>query len=182
MSAHRDSGYGLPVTSFPNKPARLLAVVEDLAAAMTRARSSDSVAQAFHHHLGRVLDTNSLYIAVWDAQTELFSFPLDVDAGGVIGKPDRLEGSLTDYVRRTGQPLWCDRSYHEALQARGEVKVVGKWSEVWIGVPLRAQGRVFGVTALQHYADPFAFTPGDLRTFGLLADIVAPALHGLWAP
>lgn len=167
------------IVSYPDKPARLLAVLEDMLSAATRSKRSESTVQAFHHHLGRVLDTNSLYVAIWHEDDQVYSFPLDVDLGGSISEPDRLEASVTDLVRRTGRPLWCDRAEHERLQALGEVKVVGKPSEVWIGVPLRAGGEVFGVAALQHYADPFAFGRGDLRTFALLADAVAPALHAL---
>ncbi|MCO4748229.1 MAG: GAF domain-containing protein [Proteobacteria bacterium] len=164
--------------SYPNKPARLLAVIEDLLSAASRSRSADAILQAYHHHLGRVLDTNSLYVALWNEPAQHFQFPLDVDAGGALSEPDRLEGSLTDFVRRTGRPLWCDRSEHERLQGLGQVKVVGKWSEVWVGVPLRARGAVFGVAALQHYQDPFAYTPADLRTFSLLSDAISPALAG----
>ncbi|TNE88752.1 MAG: GAF domain-containing protein [Deltaproteobacteria bacterium] len=165
--------------SYPDKPARLLAVVEDLAAAATRARSADGVLQAFHHHLGRVLDTNSLYVALWDEESGAYNFPLDVDAGGAIVEPTPLDGSLTDYVRRTGRAIWVDRPEFDLLAQSGKVRPVGKMCEVWIGVPLRARDRVFGVAALQHYTDPFAFSPADLRTFSLLGDVLAPSLHAL---
>ena len=62
---------------------------------------------------------------------------------------------LTEYVMRTGQPLLVSPAKHlQNLAEQGEVDSVGTPSVDWLGVPLKAGDKAFGVLVVQSYTNP----------------------------
>ena len=132
-----------------------------------------------HQELGTLMDMANFYVALYDPQGELYTFPYSVDPDDLAGNiaPQQLKRSLTDYVRRTGQPLLVDEELHRELMRRGEVELVGTPSPLWLGVPLKTAQGVIGVLSVQSYDDPHAFTPSDLRLLELAAPQIAAAIE-----
>ncbi|UCE65424.1 MAG: PAS domain S-box protein, partial [Candidatus Zixiibacteriota bacterium] len=127
--------------------------------------------------LGIIIDTTNFYVALYDDNNNTYSFPFcvdryDEDIDGAV----ELENSLTDYVRRTGQPLFVDEKTAAELTDGGEIKLYGKNSLLWLGAPLKIYNKVIGVVAVQSYSDPDLYSRKDLDLLTYAAGHLAMAI------
>ncbi len=105
-----------------------------------------------HQIVAGLIPAQNLYIALYDEQTDLVSFPYFVDENDASPEPHRLENSLTDYVIRSGQPLLLNREKRHQLNSENKITVSGALSYNWLGVPLKiASGKTLGMMAIQYY-------------------------------
>jgi PAS domain S-box-containing protein len=144
--------------------------------------SSESLSELFviiQHQLGKLLDTTNFYIALYDPEIGLYSFPYfkDKHDDPSIIPQSQMNRSLTDYVRRTGAPLLIDSDLRQQLKQSGEVEQVGTPSEVWLGVPLRAANDVIGVVVVQSYNNPSIYTEKDVSLMNFVSDHIATAIE-----
>jgi len=135
-----------------------------------------------HRELGRLIDTTNFYVALYSDETSMYSFPYHVDQYDCdeIGQV-ALKDSLTDYVRRTGEALMVDPQEHGDLIDRGEVILIGAQSTIWLGVPLKAAGKVIGVVAVQSYDDVAPYTAEDRELLAFVSENIAVAIERKWA-
>ncbi|MEO8586043.1 MAG: EAL domain-containing protein [Acidobacteriota bacterium] len=139
-----------------------------IAEAAEQARNLDEFYAAVHALMGTLIDARNFYIALWDEDQRLLSFPYFVDAFDPAPAPKPLGRGLTDYVIRTGKPLLASPKLFEELVNRGEVEPIGAPSLDWIGVPLKSGARIFGALVVQSYSRAIRF--GERET-GLLTDV-----------
>ena len=139
-----------------------------IAEAAERARDLDEFYAAVHALLGSLIDARNFYIALYDEDAKLLSFPYFVDEFDPTPAPKPLGRGLTDYVIRTGRPLLASPKLFEDLVSRGEVEEIGAPSLDWIGVPLKSGARIFGALVVQSYSRAIRF--GE-REIGLLTDV-----------
>jgi PAS domain S-box-containing protein len=139
--------------------------------------------EAIHYQLGRLINTTNFYVALYDEETETYSFPYMVDEYEqefTIPPPQALKKSLTDYVRRTGKAVLVDEAAHQRLEASGEVTLIGRPSPVWLGVPLRTSQKVIGVVVVQSYDDPALYSAKDLELMSFVAENIAVGIERKW--
>lgn len=133
---------------------------------------------SIHHILGGLVDTKNFYIALYDDKTNRYTFPYFVDE---YDKPDfapqKLRQSLTDYVRRTGEPLLIDKEAFKKHEKDGEIILVGTPPLIWLGVPLIASTGVIGVVTVQNYHDKNAYSNEDLDLMYFVAQNIASAIE-----
>jgi len=106
---------------------------------------------SIHQILGELMYARNCYIAVCDPARDLLSFPYFVDEFDPQPAPRPLGKGLTDYIIRTGRPLLVTPETFQHLHARGEVELMGTFSQDWIGVPLKSGDRTYGALVLQSY-------------------------------
>ena len=124
-----------------------------IAHAVTTTAGLDDLFARIHRIVGGLMEARNLYIALLDEATGSLSFPYfrdEIDAEPPEGPVPAGRG-LTGYVLRTGEPLLASPEVFDDLVARGEVAPIGAASIDWLGVPLRAGDRTFGVLAVQSY-------------------------------
>jgi PAS domain S-box-containing protein len=107
-----------------------------------------------HRIVGELIPAENFYIALYDAASDMISFPYAVDQYDPPPPPRRAGKGLTEYVLRTGQPLLADDALHNALRESGAADLIGAPSLQWLGVPLKIGDKTIGVLAVQSY------TPG----------------------
>ncbi len=139
-----------------------------VAEAADKARDLGDFYAAVHRLVGGLIDARNFYIALWDADDRLLSFPYFVDEFDPTPAPKPLGRGLTEYVIRTGRPLLASPELFADLVARGEVEAIGAPSLDWIGVPLKSGGRIFGAVVVQSYSRSIRF--GERETT-LLTDV-----------
>ena len=152
-----------------------------IAEAAERARDLDEFYAAVHALMGNLIDARNFYIALYDEDEKLLSFPYFVDEFDPTPAPKPLGRGLTEYVIRTGRPLLASPELFEDLVRRGEVEQIGAPSLDWIGVPLKSGTRIFGALVVQSYSRAIRF--GERET-GLLTDVsqhIAAALARKYA-
>ncbi len=126
-----------------------------------------------------LIDTTNFYVAIYDEATKCYSFPYYADEFDELERyePEPLPKSLTDYVRRTGRPLFLDEVGSRDLNQTGEVEVVGTDSKQWLGVPLTTESGVIGVITVQSYHDPELYSLKDLELLDYAAKTISIAVE-----
>ena len=148
--------------------------------AVNRANSADELFQAIHVSLRRVMDVSNFFIALYDDEADMISFPHFVDSTDKVSYPTipRVSkvDSLTARVIRNNELIFIKRDEREQQLAKSGKKPLGTPAAVWLGVPLRVDDRVVGVMATQNYEDPDSYTYNDVEVFNAVSGQVAIAI------
>lgn len=144
-----------------------------------QARHPEELFHAVHTIVGQVMPARNFYIALYDHQHDLLSYPYFMDEidGSTPAPPAPPNRGLTEYVLRTGQPLLCDQAAFDELARQAEVELIGAHSPIWLGVPLTLGGRTFGVMAVQDYTNPTAYGEREQRMLAYVSTQVAQAIE-----
>lgn len=156
--------------------------IADTASAVTDMRE---LYAAIHHIVGELMYANNFFIVLYDEARQMVSFPFVVDEVETdfpdpqlwepIGKG--FARGLSAYVLRSGQPTLVTAELHEELIHQGEVEPVGVKAVDWLGVPLKVEGHVLGVVAVQSYTEDIRYTEQDRELLTFVAQHIATALN-----
>ena len=145
------------------------------------AENTESIRGLFpqiHQIISSVMPAENFFITLYDETHNLLEFPYFHDA---LDEPflDKIEPGmgLTAYVLRTGKSLLCTQAVHEDLERRGEVKLLGVPSKIWLGVPLLVEGRAIGVMVVQHYTDPDAYGEREQQILEFVSSQIATTIQ-----
>jgi len=152
---------------------RLQATLYRLAELSQTATNLDEFYAAVHRIVGESLDARNFYIATVSEDGATLHFPYYVTETGPRAGSRAFGYGMSEYVIRHGRPWHFDRSTPEstteleALEASGEIEMLGANAQAWLGVPLVLHERVIGVLAVQSYTPGVGFSVGDrdLLTF-----------------
>jgi len=133
--------------------------------------------QCIHKVIADLMPANNFYIALYDQQTNMLSFPYFVDECDQPDPPHPPGRGLTEYVLRTGSPLLASPEVFADLERRGEVESVGAPSIDWLGVPLNINGKTIGVLVVQSYAEGIRFGEEEKNILKFVSDQVAMTVH-----
>ena len=145
--------------------------------AVDSSESLDDLYKAVHEIIQDVMTADNFYIAIYDDKEDMMSFPYFVDEKGVKAQPRKFGRGITEYVIRTGESLLCNKEDQEELENRGEIKIFGGSSEIWLGVPLKVEGKTTGVMALQHYTDSKVYGEREKAILEFVSGQVAKAIE-----
>jgi PAS domain S-box-containing protein len=145
--------------------------------AVVTTASLEELFQSIHSTLAMLMPVENFYISMYDAESDLLSFPYYVDQYDQPPPPAKPDRGLTEYVIRTGQPLWATDEVFQQLINQGEVEVVGSDSIDWIGVPLKHEGQVVGVMVAQSYKDGVVYTQDDYELMVFVSTQVAVSIE-----
>jgi PAS domain S-box-containing protein len=132
-----------------------------------------------HRIVGELMPARNFYVALYDPETELLSFPYFVDQYDpeIPAQSRGLRNGLTEYVLRTGEPLLATPEVHEALVVRGEAELIGAPSLDWLGVPLRVKDRTIGVVVAQTYEEGVRYGQSELDILTFVSAQTAMAIE-----
>jgi PAS domain S-box-containing protein len=157
----------------------LQAAVYEISEAANRAASLDEFYGSLHAIIGQVMSARNFYIALYDAESDLMSFVYHQDETDDMwdNTPVKPRRGVTEYVLRTGQPLFCDAARFGQLLKAGEVELIGVPSELWLGVPLIVENKTIGVMAVQDYYNPRAYGSAELHMLEFVSAQAAKAIE-----
>jgi len=157
---------------------------EELNAALyaiaARSQSAEDLQQfyaAIHNIVGQLMYARNFYIALYDPQAQLLSFPYFVDEADETPVPKRLGRGLTEYVLRTGEPLLATPAVFDDLIRRGEVELIGAASLDWLGVPLKSGANSIGALVVQSYNEKIRFGERDREILKFVSQQLATAIE-----
>ncbi|HZU19647.1 MAG TPA: GAF domain-containing protein [Gaiellaceae bacterium] len=162
---------------------RALFRIAELASA---AQNMQEFYRAVHSVVGELMYAENFYIALYDEERQLISYPYYVDESDLDPPaPNRWDAlgtgearGTTAYVLRTGEPqLLTSARIFELIDA-GEVALLGVTSAeaTWLGVPLKAEGRTVGVLVVQSYTKDVQYTEQDKELLAFVGQHVGAAL------
>lgn len=141
------------------------------------AKTLESLYKGVHEIIGEIMDARNFYIALHDEEKDTISFPYYVDETDFIPEPKKSGKGMTEYVLRTGKSCLSDLNHFLELQRRGEIELIGAPSLIWLGVPLKANDKTFGVMAIQHYSNPNAYGEREQQILEFISSEVARAIE-----
>jgi len=164
-----------------------LAIINETQQALASKLDVQSMVDLFGDEIMRIFPppeekahTYSVYIALYDPQTNIIQFPYLIDGEGnrYVEPPTELGPGLTSAVIRSGQPLLL-KTLDEQI-AYGAISFtderVDTKSQSWLGVPIRSGDRVTGVFSVQDQRRDL-FTESDVRLLSTLAASLGVALE-----
>ncbi len=157
---------------------------EELNAALyaiaARSQSAEDLRQFFaaiHNIVNQLMNARNFYIALYDPQSQLLSFPYFVDEEDPTPTPRPRGHGLTEYVLRSGEPLLATPAVFEELVRRGEAELIGAPSVDWLGVPLKSGTTCIGVLVVQSYNENARFEERDREILKFVSQHLAAAIE-----
>jgi signal transduction histidine kinase/DNA-binding response OmpR family regulator/PAS domain-containing protein len=148
--------------------------------ALTVSRIEDLI-KTVHNVTGTLIPAKNFYVALYNSETDLMTFPYYVDEYDQPMPPQKLGRGLTSHVIRTGRPLRATPEIYTELEESGEVIGGGTRSVDWLGVPLRSETAVRGVMAVQSYDPSIRITERHKEILTILGVQVTAAIERLQA-
>ena len=148
-------------------------VLYEITLGVTKSSNLIELLKLIHQSMSKVIYANNFFVALYDKETGLFSFPYFVDKFDPTPEPAALQKSGTAYVFRTGKPLLLTEEVSRKLEELNEVQVIGSPSPSWVGIPLQTPTRIIGVLVLQHYEDKDAYTESDVKFLSVIGSQIA---------
>jgi signal transduction histidine kinase/DNA-binding response OmpR family regulator/PAS domain-containing protein len=149
-------------------------------AALT-ASTIQELSKMIHEAVGTLIPAKNFFVAMYDAQADWMTFPYYVDEFDSPMPPQKLGRGLTSYVIRTGRALRTTPEILSELAESGEAVMSVTRSEDWLGVPLRTEGGIKGVIAVQSYDLSIRITERHKDILIVLAAQATAALERLQA-
>lgn len=157
-----------------------VAITQISDAALTASRIEDLI-KTVHEVTGSLIPAKNFYIALYNAEADLMTFPYYVDEYDQPMPSQKLGRGLTSYVIRTGRPLRTTPEIYAELEEAGEVIGGGTRSVDWLGVPLRSESAIRGVMAVQSYDSSIRITEEHKEVLTILGAQVTAAIERLQA-
>ncbi|HSL42772.1 MAG TPA: GAF domain-containing protein [Anaerolineales bacterium] len=164
------------ITERKNHELTQVAITQISESALT-AKTIEELIKSVHDAVGTLLPAKNFFIALYDPNINLISFPYHADEVDEDWAPRRLGKGLTSYVIRTGRPLRATPEILADLEAAGEVSADGVLGVDWLGVPLRSKQAVTGVIAIQSYDHKIRITERHQEILSVIASPVSGAIE-----
>jgi len=156
---------------------RLKESIFRISAAAVSSDNLEDLVRSIHKVISDFMPAQNFYIALYDAATNLLSFPYFVDEYDSPPEPKPVGRGLTEYVLRTGRPLLASPEVFVELERQGEVESIGAPSIDWLGVPLSSNGSTIGVLVVQTYTEGVRYGEEEKELLQFFSDQVALAVH-----
>ena len=129
-----------------------------------------------HSIVGELMYARNFYIALFDAENDVVSFPYWADEEDPAPGPRKSGRGLTEYVLRSGRALLATPDVYEELVRQGEVETLGAPSLDWVGVPLLSGEHSIGAIVVQTYTAGVRYGEEEKRILSFVAGQVSMAV------
>ena len=133
--------------------------------------------RSIHTIVGELIHAKNFYIALYDPNSDLISFPYFLDEYDETPSHKKAGKGLTEYVLRTGRPLLASPERFEELIKKGEVEEVGTPSIDWLGVPLKTEHKTIGVLVVQSYSEGVRFGEEEKNILTFVSEQIAMTIE-----
>ncbi|MDP2303568.1 MAG: PAS domain-containing sensor histidine kinase [Ignavibacteria bacterium] len=144
------------------------------------ANSNTDIAEFYkfiHHSVKKLMKADNLFIALYDAKSDMISFPYFVDEYDDDVVPIKSGKSLTDYVIKTKSSQLIDIERDYELRQSNEVDLIGSPAQIWLGVPLVIRDEIIGVIVLQDYHNKEAYTRNEQEILETISYTLAKVIE-----
>ncbi len=153
-------------------------VLYNILDATTQTDTIKELLENIHKEIGSLMDAGNFFVALYDKETDRYSFPYFVDAFDEKDPDDlqKLEKGLTEFVRKSKIPVVVNRNEIQQFLDSDKICIIGPRAESWLGVPLLEDNQVTGVIAVQSYTDPKAYTSQHMNILAFVSGHIALAI------
>jgi PAS domain S-box-containing protein len=137
----------------------------------------DELYRRIHEILSELMPAKNFFIGLVDEDDgEAMTFPYFVDEMEPNPGCVRRCRTPSNYVVRTGEPLFIDEALWTKLVSEGIIVISGTPPIHWMGTPLIVGGKTIGVMAVQSYTGTVRYSELDLEVLKFVSDHVALAI------
>lgn len=143
------------------------------------ANSSENLNQLYekiYHIIHQNIITNNFYIALCDEQTNTVSFPYFIDEYDEAPEPRQFKNGLTERIFNAGKPALVTREEYFRLVENKDIDLIGTPCKEWLGVPLIAKNKKFGVIVVQNYNEDLSLTHQEKDLLIFVSEQVAMSI------
>ncbi|NIM92415.1 MAG: GAF domain-containing protein [Anaerolineales bacterium] len=154
-----------------------LEVINRVSQAVSQHLRLDSLYRVVHQQINQVLGPTDMYIALYDVDTEMISFPYVSENREIIkAEPVPYGEGLPSLIIRTRQPLLLQEDTERRVQALG-APTGERVAYSWLGVPLIIGDSVIGLIVVQDFEQEQRYSDDDAALLTTIASQVATALQ-----
>ncbi len=161
----------------PEAPDNVQSAIFQIAEAAFFTQNLDELFREIHRIISGLMEARNFYIALVDPATGRLEAPYFVDEYDPQPSAGDLQGGMTEYVLRTGQPVLASPEVFAELVSRGEVESIGTPSIDWLGVPLITAAGLIGVLVVQSYREGVRYSEKDKQLLIFVSHQVAMAIE-----
>jgi GAF domain-containing protein len=155
-----------------------LAVLNDLAQALTARLNVDQVLEETYRGVARLLDATNFFIGLYDPEKHEIVYPINVTESVIDREISILpaEQGISGYIVRHGTSVLIEGNVGK-WEAEHGIDSVGEPANSWLGVPLMLGDQTLGVMAVQSYTDSRLYSEHDRDMLVAIANQAAVALQ-----
>ncbi|HMA36612.1 MAG TPA: GAF domain-containing protein, partial [Chloroflexia bacterium] len=156
-----------------------LGTLNQLARSLATLLNIEEIGATIYQHINQYMPVDSFYIATYNPQDEVITYPYCIDLGEILQLPTNKKGrGLAGHVVATAAALVIDDLDDPAQRPSFLIGTVfgSGASRSWAGVPLAIGHEVIGVLSLQSYR-PNAFNPDQVQFLTTVANQCAVAVQ-----
>jgi PAS domain S-box-containing protein len=159
-----------------------LVTLNEMSRSLAAALDLESVVKDTYDYSSRFMDTTNFYVALYDHETNIVTFPMCYLDGVLTEMPTRSLGSegLTDYIINHHQPLLFSQDVLEGMRQYGINFVAlgdDEPSQSWLGVPMMYGDEVIGVITVQSTTNPGLYTERERELLSSIANQASSAFR-----
>jgi diguanylate cyclase (GGDEF)-like protein len=133
-----------------------------------------------HNTIASLMTAENFFIVIYDQTFETLEFVYYIDEkdekpSGIIDYQD-YEGSFTNLVIESKQPLLLTPELEKKLFDNYKIKQFGARGTDWLGVPLLQNGLVIGTITIQSYDEKIRYNENDLNLLTFAAQHIVGAM------
>jgi PAS domain S-box-containing protein len=151
--------------------------VYKISQAANEAKDLNHLYSEIHKTISGFINAKNFYIALYNSEINLLSFPYFVDEFDETPEPKIPGRGLTEYVIRKGEPVLVDPETFAHLYEKGEVERVLTDSIDWLGVPLKTAEKTIGALVVQTYSKQFRYSEEDREFLSFVSNQTAMAIE-----
>ncbi len=144
--------------------------------------TENEIIKKIYHHISKSMDTNNMYIALYDKDTDIVRFPLMFVNGEAKEIPKREGGfGRTEVIIQTQKPILSSTKAESIAWYKKTIRkeYIGDSFASWVGVPMIVENEVIGVIATYHPELENLYNEYDLDNLKGIANLAAIALENL---
>lgn len=159
------------------KSENLTKTLLEISNSVTLSQNLEDLYKAIHLSLMRVIDVTNFFIALYNKETNLVSFPYYQDEYDDFGGHHTRyldTNSLTNAALQTKKPYILREK--ELREIGRQKRLIGHVPLVWLGVPLKVGDDIIGIMVTQSYSNPDLYTQQDIELLISVSDQIALAI------
>jgi diguanylate cyclase (GGDEF)-like protein len=160
-----------------------LAFMREIFAYLSTSNSTYNLIHSIHESLKTVLYAENFFVVLVSSSERYVTFPYYQDSIDNMSLDElnlvpleKLFKTLTLYAIKKKKIVCLNRTQIEALETKGEVKVLGTMPEQWLCFPLAHQGEFLGNFVVQSYRDSTEYSQHDIDVLTLISNVIAASL------
>lgn len=139
--------------------------------------SLDELFRTIHESLGRLIDVTNFYIALYDAKSNLITFPYIVDEMNEDGSPVEADNSISLTAQIISEAKTLLLGEDDILERTRTNSLIGAECKNFLGIPLILANKVIGALVVQSYTQADLYDTEDQLLLESVSEQIAFALN-----